>query len=421
MTTVSALMYRSVAREAPSAEALHHLLRQCRERNACEGLTGFLVLHQGRFVQWLEGPEAGLQRVWASIERDARHHRVELLQRTHGTDRLFAGWQMQLGMADTADAPPDTVPLDAGPHALAQHDAAQALMQAVSLRLRLAPTAELMRLSLADDAAPWQSIADRLALERPALAALNAAVLAPLSRALGDAWLDDEVGASELLIGLARLQTLLRRVYSGSCDPPAGVHRTALVASLPREPHVLGVCVAATAFDLIGWRVQCCFPKHLDELLGAVQERSVDVLQLTLSDSLHGEDRMAELAATVRAVRRASVNPQLVVLLGGRAFSEQPGLAVVLGADGDGLDQGTTAADLQSMLEYTRTRGHSPAAMAAQATLNDVALHLQRRRYGIAEEAAAPDGPPSNSAPGAQAASRPEGRAAHPTSSRTAP
>jgi hypothetical protein len=392
MTTVSALMYRSVARDAPSAEALHHLLRQCRERNACEGLTGFLVLHQGRFVQWLEGPEAGLQRVWASIERDARHHRVELLQRTHGTDRLFAGWQMQLGMADTADAPPDTVPLDAGPHALARHDAAQALMQAVSLRLRLAPTAEL-----------------------------NAAVLAPLSRALGDAWLDDELGEGELLIGLARLQTLLRRVYSGSCDPPAGLHRTALVASLPREPHVLGVSVAATAFDLIGWRVQCCFPKRLDELLGAVQERSVDVLQLALSDSLHGEDRMAELAATVRAVRRASVNPQLVVLLGGRAFSEQPGLAVVLGADGDGLDQGTTAADLQSMLEYTRTRGHSPAAMAAQATLNDVALHLQRRRYGIAEEAAAPDGPPSNSAPGAQAASGPEHRAAHPTSSRTAP
>ena len=388
MTTVSALMYRSVARDAPSAEALHTLLRQCRERNAREGLTGFLVLHQGRFLQWLEGPEAGLQRVWTSIERDPRHHQVELLQRTYGTHRLFAGWQMQLGMADTADAPADTVPLDASLRAMAQLDAALALVQAVSLRLRLAPTAELMRLTLAEDATPWQAIADRLALERPPLAALNAAVLAPLSRALGDAWLDDELGEGELLIGLARLQTLLRRVYSGSCDPPAGLHRTALVASLPREPHVLGVSVAATAFDLIGWRVQCCFPKRLDELLGAVQERSVDVLQLALSDSLHGEDRMAELAATVRAVRRASVNPQLVVLLGGRAFSEQPGLAVVLGADGDGLDRGTTATNLQSMLMYTRVLGHSPAAMVAQATLNDVALHLQRRRYGIAEEAA---------------------------------
>jgi len=388
MTTVSALMYRSVARDAPSAEALHALLRQCRERNAREGLTGFLVLHQGRFVQWLEGPEAGLQRVWASIARDPRHHHVELLQRARDTHRLFAGWQMRLGMADTAAAPGDTVPLDAGLHALARHDAAQALMQAVSLRLRLAPTAELMQLSLAEDPAPWRAIADRLARERPPMAELNAAILAPLARALGDAWLDDKVGAGELLIGLARVQTLLRRVYSGSCDPTAGVPRTALVASLPREPHVLGVCVAATAFDQIGWQVRCCFPKHRDELLGAVQERSVDVLQLALSDSLRGEDRMAELAAAVRAVRRASVNQQLVVLLSGRAFSEQPGLAVVLGADGDGLDQGSTATDLQSQLEYLRSRGHSPAAMVAQATLNDVALHLQRRRYGIDEAAA---------------------------------
>jgi hypothetical protein len=394
MTTVSALMYRSLARDAPSAEALHTLLRQCRERNAREGLTGFLVLHQGRFVQWLEGPEAGLQQVWASIERDPRHHQVELLRRTHGTHRLFAGWQMQLGMADTANAPADTVPLDAGLHALARRDAAQALMRAVSLRLRLAPTGELMRLSLAEDAAPWQGIADRLARERPPLAELNAAVLAPLARALGDAWLDDRVGACEMQLGMARMQTLLRRVYSGSVDPPAGVRRTALVTCLPHEPHILGVSIAATAFDQIGWRVHCSFPKHLDDLIGAVQERSVEVLQLALSDSLHGEDRMAELAATVRALRRASVNPQLVVLLSGRAFSAQPGLAVVLGADGDGLDQGSTATDLQSQLEYSRSRGRSPAAMVAQATLNDLALHLQRRRYGIAEEAAGPGARP---------------------------
>jgi hypothetical protein len=262
---------------------------------------------------------------------------------------------MQLGIADTADAPPDTVPLGTSLHALARHDAAQALMRAVSLRLRLAPTAELMQLSLAEDAAPWRAIADRLARERPPLAALNAAVLAPLAIALGDAWLDDQLGSGELLIGLARLQTLLRRVYSGSCDPPTGVHRTALVASLPREPHVLGVCVAATAFDQIGWRVQCCFPKHRDELLGAVQGRSVDALQLALSDSLRGEDRMADLAATVRALRRASVNPQLVVLLSGRAFSEQPGLAWCWGP----MATGWTRARRQpicSLSSHTRDR-----------------------------------------------------------------
>ncbi len=392
MTVLSALLYRSVARNTLSANDLHVLLRQCRERNAREGLTGFLVLDQGRFLQWLEGFDAGLRRVWASIARDPRHHRVELLQWSRGIHRLFADWQMQLGMGRGADAlgaaPPGSLPLDAGLHALAQRDTAQTLMQALSLRLRFPPPAELMRLSLAEDVAPWNAMADRLAREWPPLPALNAAVLGPLARALGDAWLDDRLTAGEVPIAMARMQTMLRRVYAGAGARQTVPRGVALVASLPREPHMLGVCFAATAFDQIGWQVQCSFPKQVDELLEAVSQRHLDVLQLALSDSLRCDDRMAELAATARAVRRASLNPQLVLLLSGRAFSEQPGLSVVLGADGDGLDQGSTAADLQSQLRYVRTRCHSPVMMAAQAALNDVALDIQRCRYGIAEEAA---------------------------------
>ena len=91
---------------------------------------------------------------------------------------------------------------------------------------------------------------------------------------------------------------------------------------------------------------------------------------------------MAELAETVRAARRVSRNPQLQVLLGGRAFAEQPGLAVFVGADGEGLDQGTGPAELQAMLEHAQWRRHSPGAMVAQATLNELVLQLQRRRFG---------------------------------------
>jgi hypothetical protein len=67
-------------------------------------------------------------------------------------------------------------------------------------------------------------------------------------------------------------------------------------------------------------------------------------------------------------------------------FSRQPGLAVLVGADGDGVGQASPSADFANLLSWVQTRRHSPAAMVAQATLNDVALELQRLRFGIAEE-----------------------------------
>uniref|UniRef100_UPI0013DAEED6 BLUF domain-containing protein n=1 Tax=Stenotrophomonas maltophilia TaxID=40324 RepID=UPI0013DAEED6 len=61
------LVYRSLAVEPPSARALQRILEVARRRNATEGLTGLLVHDQGCFVQWLEGPPEGLDRVWESI------------------------------------------------------------------------------------------------------------------------------------------------------------------------------------------------------------------------------------------------------------------------------------------------------------------------------------------------------------------
>jgi hypothetical protein len=89
------LVYRSAAAAPLGREHLHHLLDQARTRNAAESLTGLLVYDQGRFVQWLEGPAANVERVWNSIQRDPRHAEIERLHTPWHPERLFPDWQMK--------------------------------------------------------------------------------------------------------------------------------------------------------------------------------------------------------------------------------------------------------------------------------------------------------------------------------------
>jgi hypothetical protein len=390
---IARLVYRSHATAPLTEAALQRLLSAARQRNAAEGLTGVLLVDKGRFVQWLEGPAASLERVWQSIRRDGRHGRIELLPASWSGGRLFPDWHLQLGVPE---ARPDDVASRDAPDALilgralsqeaqAGAEGADDLMQALSLRQQLPDLPWLVAQSIADDDEPWCALAERLALVQPSLRAMNLVLFRPLARALGDGWMSDQLQTSDVLIALARMQRLLRRV-AGSEAAHRPVDRSVLVATLPGEQHLFGVSFAAMALDHQGWHVQCLFPRQTEELLRALQASHVDVLHLALSDSFRREERMPELAATVRAARRVSRNPKLHVLLGGRAFAEQPGLAVFLGADGDGLGQGTGPAELQAMLEHAQWRRDSPAAMVAQATLNELVLHLQARQYGVAAE-----------------------------------
>ena len=46
------------------------------------------------FVQCIEGPTGSIDALWKSLQRDERHHNVELLGRGPITDRQFVDWAM---------------------------------------------------------------------------------------------------------------------------------------------------------------------------------------------------------------------------------------------------------------------------------------------------------------------------------------
>ena len=381
------LVYRSRATHPPTREGVQALLAQARERNAREHITGLLVLDGDCFFQWLEGPPEGVQRVWEAIRRDPRHHEVERLHTPWRTERLFADWRMQWATVSTEPWVPGAwaLPVQAAAQVALQEGDVAAYLQGLGLWGALPPPETMAAALTAEADTEAQALVARVAALAPDVQALGTHLLGPVSRAMADAWRDDRCTSTQLLVAQGRLQGLMRRI-NADVELSERLRHTALVALWPGETHVAGVSFAGVALDCAGWAVQCAFPAHVAELEALVRQQPLDLLHIAVSPLFCREDQLPLIAAALHRLRRAAANPQMLLVLGGQAFQELPGLAVVLGADGAGLAEGSTQMDVRRMLRWNLQRRHSPGAMLAQGTLNDVALHMRRRLFGAASE-----------------------------------
>jgi hypothetical protein len=94
MNDLQALVYVSTASHHLSEAEISHLLDRARERNAKEQVTGVLLYSHGNFMQYLEGPCAGVARVYEHIVADGLHHGIIELVREPIPTREFSDWTM---------------------------------------------------------------------------------------------------------------------------------------------------------------------------------------------------------------------------------------------------------------------------------------------------------------------------------------
>ncbi len=88
------LVYTSRATEVMGTLALFNLLNQARVKNASLGVTGHLLYADGMFTQCIEGPASSIEIVWLSIQRDARHDQISVIERGPVKARRFNEWAM---------------------------------------------------------------------------------------------------------------------------------------------------------------------------------------------------------------------------------------------------------------------------------------------------------------------------------------
>lgn len=112
------IIYTSTAGDSWSSRTLHGLAATSHERNVGAEITGRLIHHNGCFWQSIEGPTASVQRLYAAIESDPRHHHINLMFDGVIATRSFPDWAMEspamaeffddFNSADTDDATLET-------------------------------------------------------------------------------------------------------------------------------------------------------------------------------------------------------------------------------------------------------------------------------------------------------------------------
>jgi MerR family transcriptional regulator, light-induced transcriptional regulator len=173
-------------------------------------------------------------------------------------------------------------------------------------------------------------------------------VISPAARHLGDLWLADLCGFTDVTVGLWRLQHVLRNM-SPLFQQGAAHNRLAhqaLLVPLPREQHTFGLYMVAEFFRRAGWNVLSMPLQTADELFAAVRGEWFAVIGLSMSC----ENRLDELAWSIRTIRRTSRNPGIGVMVGGNVFIERPELVAMVGADIMAIDGRQAPAKAQELI-----------------------------------------------------------------------
>ncbi len=203
-----------------------------------------------------------------------------------------------------------------------------------------APTAAevqgfVARLLDGDDAAAWSVVAGMRRRGLP-VEAVYLELLAPAARCLGTLWDDDLCDFPAVTVGLGRLQRMQRELSADFvCDrAPPQAPRRVLLTQPAQEQHSFGLSMVAEFFRRDGWIIDGGLGNAAVDVVARVQSEFIDVVGF----SIGSQQRLAWLRERIAAVRAASRNPRLVVLVGGPLFGEHPQWAAEVGADGSAAD-----------------------------------------------------------------------------------
>jgi MerR family transcriptional regulator, light-induced transcriptional regulator len=189
---------------------------------------------------------------------------------------------------------------------------------------------DFARRTVSEDLAPLLSdVLSRLD-DGATLDALCLDLFAPAARRLGDWWMDDVIGFTDVTVGLCRLQQLVHELGDRLGDRDAGPDAPAiLLAAVPGEQHVFGLVLMGEMFRRDGWRVTSATDASADELLDMIGQERFDVVGLSLTDPRFW-DPAVRLAPRLR---KASANDEVSLMVGGGIFAREPERIAQIGAD----------------------------------------------------------------------------------------
>ena len=178
------------------------------------------------------------------------------------------------------------------------------------------------------------------------LRAIYLEVLQPALREIGRLWQENSLTVAEEHLATAiTLSVMLRITDDGAWSPSRP--RRLIAACAENERHEIGLRMLCDLLDQEGWETHYLGPTvPTESLVEMVRERKPHAVALSASIAPH----LPQVRETIRALRDATAPEPPLILLGGRPFLEQPGLAERLGADLSATDAGDAVAALLKRL-----------------------------------------------------------------------
>lgn len=179
-----------------------------------------------------------------------------------------------------------------------------------------------------------------------------------VARRLGAAWCEDAMSFTDVTIGVARLQGLLKDVGAAWFSDP-GIDPGApglLVVVLADEFHTLGAMVMCGQLARLGVSVRLAVGHRDSEIPGIVASGQFDAIFISVSQ----DERVATLRKLVERIRAASVRPTPVVI-GGSVVTRVNDIKSKTGADHATTDprEAMRACGLTALVTGARLRATS--------------------------------------------------------------
>lgn len=160
-----------------------------------------------------------------------------------------------------------------------------------------------------------ENLIRRLTDRRQDYAQVADGILAAAARRLGRGWDDDKLSFADVSVAIAQIFRLHQAFRQRNVPLPRAAKKLGLFASLPGQPHNLGLVLAAEAFRNEGWLVDLRLDTPARDIVEIAQRVRPTLIGLTISR----EDKRHQLAHLILSLRALPV--PLRIMLGGQGAS----------------------------------------------------------------------------------------------------
>jgi methanogenic corrinoid protein MtbC1 len=204
------------------------------------------------------------------------------------------------------------------------------------------------------------AVVERLVTKGEAAEAGCLELIADAARHLGVLWTEDRAGFEEVTIGMFHLQRMAQVIapMTRRVALPSGAPRKALLLlTLDGEQHSLARTLLANCFDCAGWQVSTIQVSSTDDVASLVSTVDYDVVGFSMATDV----QVSRADHCIKAVRKASHNKNVIIMVGGALILATPSLVETLGADGTAASAAEATVRAEELLNQLRQPKASPS------------------------------------------------------------